>query len=104
MELLTPEHKEATVHHAKRFGGWWLGCLLLIGVIGLYANQQLPVLMFKAAQVCLGLLLAYVADRTLFSNAPDITSEMPTDMIGAARIVARAIVALAVIVGLTVGI
>jgi hypothetical protein len=104
MELLTPVHKEATVKHAKRFGGWWLGCLVLIGVIGLYANQQLPVLMFKAAQVCLGLMLAYVADRTLFSNAPNISCEMPTDMVGAARIVARAIVALAVIVGLTVGI
>jgi len=104
MELMTPEHKEATVKHARRWGGWWVAAFVLIGVIGFYAHQQLPVLSYKIAQVCIGLPLAYVADRTLFSNAPDISCEMPTDLVGGARILARAIVALAVIVGITVGI
>lgn len=104
MELMTPAAKEATVKHTKRWGGWWLGAILLIAVIGFVANQQLEVLAYKIAQVCVGLLLAYVADRTLFRNAPDVHYDMPADMLNAARLLARAIVALAVIIGVTVGI
>jgi len=103
MELMTPEHKEATVKHARRWGGWWVAVVFLIGVIGFVANQQIEVLAFKVAQVCLGLPLAYVADRTLFSNAPDISCDMSTDSVGAARLLARAVVALGVLVGITIG-
>lgn len=104
MELMTPVAKEATVKHAKRFGGWWVAAFGLVAVIGFVASQQLPVLMFKVSQVCIGLMLSYVADRTLFSNAPDVDHGMPRDTVSGARLVARAIVALAVIIGVTIGI
>jgi len=103
MELMTPVQKEATVQHAKRWGGWWVAALGLLIVIGFLASQQLEVLTYKVAQVCVGLLMSYVADRTLFSNAPEITCDMPSDVVGGARLVARAIVALGVLVGITIG-
>lgn len=104
MELMTPAAKEATVQHTKRWGGWWISAVVLIAVIGFVADQQLPILMFKIAQVCVGLLMAYVADRTLFSNAQDIDHGMPRDILSGCRLLARAIVAGFVIVGVTVGI
>ena len=103
MAMMSEEHKEKTVQHAKRFGGWWVASVVLIAVIGAVASQQIAVLAYKVAQVCLGLLLAYVADRSLFHHAPDISNDMPAGPLGGARIIARAIVALAVIVGLTIG-
>src|SRR5678816_3000554 len=103
MELMTPEHKEATVKHARRWGGWWIAAVLLIAVIGWVANQQIEVLLYKVAQVCVGLLMSYVADRTLFSNAPDVNCDM-TGAVAAARLHVRAIITLAVILGITIGI
>lgn len=102
MAMMSEASKVATVHHAKRFGGWWVAAVGLIVVIGFLAGQQIEVLIYKVAQVCVGLMLAYVADRTLFSNAPEVTCEM-SGSIGGARLIARAIVALGVLVGITVG-
>lgn len=99
---MTEASKVATVQHARRWGGWWIAGFVLVGVIGFIASQQLPVLLFKASQVCIGLPLAYVADRTLFSNAPDVKCDM-TGEVGGARLIARAIVALGVIIGITIG-
>lgn len=104
MAMMSEQSKEKTVVHAKRFGGWWLAAFGLVVVIGFIANQQLEVLAYKIAQVCVGVLLAYVADRSLFHHAPDITDDMPADPLRGARIIARAIIALAVIVGVTLGI
>lgn len=100
---MTEASKVATVQHARRWGGWWIAGFVLVGVIGFIASQQLPVLLFKASQVCIGLPLAYVADRTLFSNAPDVDYGMPRDVVSGARLIARAIVALAVVIGITIG-
>jgi len=102
MELMTPEHKEATVKHARRWGGWWVAALGLVVVIGFLASQQLEVLAYKVAQVCVGLLMSYVADRTLFSNAPDVNCDM-TGTVAAARLHVRAIITLAVVLGITIG-
>lgn len=102
MVMMTEAHKEATVQHAKRWGGWWVAALVLVVVIGWVANQQLEVLAYKVTQVCVGLLLTYVADRTLFSNAPDVNCGMIGE-VSAARLHARAIIALAVILGITIG-
>ena|SRR5688572_4727165 len=104
MELMTPVHKEATVKHVKRWGGWWAGVVLLVGVVGFVASQQIPVLLFKVSQVCIGVGLAYWTDRTMFSNAPEIHCDMPSDAIGAARLIARAIIVLGIVVGVTIGI
>lgn len=103
MELMTPAAKDATVKHTKRWGGWWLGAGLLIVVIGAYANQQLPVMAYKVALVCVAMFLSYVFDRTLFSNAPDVDRGMPRDILSAGRLIARAIVAGFVTTAVTLG-
>jgi hypothetical protein len=102
--MMTPETKEATVHHAKRWGGWWVGAVVLIAVIGVVANQQLEVVAYKIALLCIAMFLSYVFDRTLFSNAPDVDRGMPRDVLSAARLVARAVVAGFVITGVMLGI
>lgn len=103
MAMMTPEHKEATVQHAKRFGGWWLAALVLIVVIGFVANAQLEVLAWKVAVLCVGLLLSYVGDRTMFHNAPDVTCEM-SGTVAAARLHSRAILAGAIIIAVAIAI
>lgn len=95
---------EKTPQNVKRLGWWYLAITVGLVVVGLVASQQLAVLAFKVSQVCIGVLLAYIADRTLFRHAPDIAEDMAPDALSGARLLARAIVALAVIVGVTIGI
>lgn len=96
--------KQKTPTSVKRLGWWYLAITIGLIVVGLVANQQLAVLAYKVAQVCLGVLIAYVADRTLFRHAPDVSDDMPADFFGGCRLIARAIIAVAVILGLTIGI
>lgn len=104
MELITPATKVATVEHGKRWGGWWIGSAVLISVIAVVANQQLEVVAYKIALLCIAMFLSYVFDRTLFSNAQDVDRGMPRDVLSAARLVARAVVAGFVITGVMLGI
>ncbi len=86
-----------------RFGGWWIITGAALAVVGYMAGQQVMVLVYKVLQVTLGLLIAYTADRSLFHRALEINGDMPRDIFGAARLLARALVVLAVILGLTMG-
>lgn len=98
------ETKEAIKVESKRFGLWWLiSVLALVGVLW-KAPQQGEVLLYKLAQVTVGLLLAYFADKALFHYAPQVDPEMPRDVLSAGRLIARALIAIAVILGLTIGI
>jgi hypothetical protein len=94
---------ENTPQHVKRWGGWWVGAVGLVAVIGLIADEQLEVMAYKVALVCVGQLLSYVADRTIFSNAPEVSYEMSGE-VAAARLHARALIFLGVMIGITVGI
>ncbi len=87
----------------KRLPGWSLTSLIAVIGIAIFAPQQLPVLVFKVLQVTAGIGLAYLADKALFLNAPPI-DETSHDIYGAARLFSRAIVVLAVLLALSLGI
>ena len=101
---MATEETSTIVAQAKRFAWWWLISIAALGAVLWLAPQQGSVLLYKLAQVTVGLLLAYFADRALFDNGPYIDASMPRDVLSAGRLIARAIVALAIIIGLTVGI
>lgn len=96
--------KEAVVDHSKRFAGWWLISLASYAWVLWSSPENGSVLNYKLAMVTVGLLLTYWADRTLMWNAPAVQCDMPRDILSAARILSRAIIAYAVISGLTSGI
>ncbi len=101
MEAETPA---ALKVESKRFGLWWLiSILALVGVLW-KAPQQGEVLLYKLAQVTVGLLLAYFADKALFHYAPEIDPGMPRDILSAGRLIARAILALGILTALSIGI
>lgn len=103
MAMMSEEQKQKTVVHAKRFGSWWLIALIPLTGVVFIAPQQIEVLAFKVGQLAVAVLLAYLADRVLFDQAPKIQKGMHRDTVTAARIIARAIIALAITLGLTLG-
>lgn len=104
MELLSEVSKIETVRQAKRFKWWWLLSVAPVIAVMFIAPQQGGVLLFKVAQLSIGVLLVYAADRALFKHAPRISIDMPRDNLSAALVISRAIVALAVLIALTLGI
>lgn len=87
----------------KRLPGWWAAIAVLVLVIALVAGQQVAVHVWKVLQVVTGLALAYLADRALFWSSWGIDRQQPRDAVAAARLVARAVVAGAVILAMAVG-
>ncbi|MCG3776341.1 MAG: hypothetical protein JW395_3195 [Nitrospira sp.] len=87
----------------KRMKFWLIATGVLLAFVAWIAPQQFPVLAYKLVLVTIGVIATYVADRALFLNAPQIKSGMQRDLISAARIIGRALIALAVIQGLTQG-
>lgn len=91
------------VQEKVRLFDWWIYAAAALVVVGIFAWDQLQVLAWKVALTSAGVVLAYAADRALFFRTIRINAEMPTDLFGAARLLARAIVVLAVMVGVTAG-
>jgi hypothetical protein len=88
--------------HLKRLPGWWSTSLIALGVVAWIAPQQLGVLTFKLLQITIAVGLAYLADKALFRDTLNV-DEVPHDIFGAARLLSRALVALAIILGFCVG-
>jgi hypothetical protein len=95
---------EAVKTHAKRFGGWWLSAAIALAIVSQVAPQQLEVVVYKVFLVNLGVVLGYVADRSLFNRVAYVDETLDHDVFGAARILCRAIAMLAATLGLTLGI
>lgn len=93
----------AVKHNVTRLPGWWFSVVVTLAIVGFVADQQLEVLTYKVLQVNVGLILWYCADRTMFKNALNL-SESKADLYGGCRLIARAIVGLACIIGVTIGI
>lgn len=88
-----------------RLPGWYLTVVVLIAAIWWISPQQLPVVLYKAMLVALAVVLSYIADRSMFARLADrLSSTMPRDAFSAARVLARALVFLAVMLGFTLGI
>ena len=92
------------IRFSRRFGPWWLASLVALLLVVWLAPQQVSVLIYKLLQITIAVKAAYWADRALFRHAPPIDDTMLADPLHAARLLARAIVAFAVIVGITLGI
>lgn len=90
--------------NAQRMAGWIVATVVLVVAIALIAPAQLGVVLYKVALLTLATVLAYLIDRTLFRHLRGIATSTPGDVLSAARLLGRAIVFLAVVIGVTLGI
>jgi hypothetical protein len=87
-----------------RMSGWTLLAVVLIGAVYLVAPAQLSVVVYKVTLLALATVLAYLIDRSLFKRVRDrVNEKMPRDVFSAARLLARALVFVAVVLGITLG-
>ena len=85
-----------------RLSGWTGIALALLGLIGLIAPAQLPVVLYKCALAVIGVVLAYWADRALYPYARP-HELMDDDWIMSLGCLRRALIVIACVLGLTLG-
>lgn len=86
----------------KRLPGWWAVSLILLGIVGWVAFQQLGVLLYKTSQVVLGVVLGYLADKTLYRHCPPVDM-LQYDFYAGCRLVSRALIVLGTLLALSIG-
>lgn len=87
-----------------RMWDWAIYALVLLVIVWLVAPAQLSVVVYKVTLLALATVLAYLIDRSLFKRVRDrVNEKMPRDVFSAARLLARALVFLAVVLGVTLG-
>lgn len=87
-----------------RMTDWTIVTVFLVGVIWWVSPQQLPVVAYKTAQLTLAIVISYHADRAIFARVRDrLGPDMPRDSFAAARLIARALIFLGCVLGLTLG-
>lgn len=88
-----------------RMWDWWVYAVVAALFIFWVAPAQLQVTAYKVSLVTLAVVLGYLADRALFARAADrIAYDQPRDIYSSARLVARALIVFAVVLGVTHGI
>ena len=88
-----------------RMWGWMLATVAAAALVWWLAPAQAGVVAYKISLITLALLIGYWADSSLFARADDrIEKGMRRDAVSAARVIARALVVLAVVLGVTLGI
>lgn len=85
---------------APRLFGWGLTALLLVMALAWLAPQQLPVVAYKLTLVTLAVVLAYWLDRALFPYQRPHKLEGWVAVFASCR---RALIVLACVLGLTLG-
>src|ERR1044071_1903798 len=98
-DALPPPLTPTIVSQVKRTQNWTLITIGLLAIVAIGARQQLMVLLYKTLQITLAVVVSYHADRLLFRFAPGIELDMLKDNVSAARLLARALVAVAVVLG-----
>lgn len=96
--------KVGAVQQWTRMRGWWLASAAALGVVTVIAPHQLTIVVYKLALVTIGVQAVYWSDRMLFRNTVHIDGKLPKDVYGGCRLLARAIVAHAVLSALASGI
>jgi hypothetical protein len=86
---------------APRLWGWQLGAIGLVALVGVLSPQNLPVLAYKLALVCLAGVAGYWLDRNIFPYARPDRLQHPIHV--AAAYIRRAIIVAAAMVGVTMG-
>lgn len=94
--------RPAVLNNPPRLSGWTGIAAALLLLIGLIAPAQLPVVLYKCALSVIGVVLAYWADRVLYPYA------RPHELIGddwimSLACIRRAVIVLACVLGLTLG-
>lgn len=87
-----------------RLWDWWAYALVAFIVIALTSPHNLETVVYKIGLTSLGLVLGYLADRAIFARVRDrIDQKMRRDIFSAARLLARALIVFAVVLGVTGG-
>lgn len=88
-----------------RMWDWLVYAVILFVIIALVAPQQVPVVAYKASLLALAVILAYMADRSLFKRVADqLDGRMARDLVGAARVISRALIFLGVCIVFGMGV
>jgi hypothetical protein len=85
-----------------RMWPWYAVTAVLVVAIAVLQPQQLPVVAYKMMLLTLACAVAHTIDRTLFSHEMD--GFIARDVVTAARTVARALIYLGTVLGVTLGI
>lgn len=87
--------------HLPRMSGWLIAIFALAIVVAIKAPQNLWIVPYKLLLVCVAAWIAHRLDKTFFSEkTPAVIGESKDDL----REISRAIVFLAVVLGLTLGV
>ena len=82
---------------------WYIVTAALMVAIYFVAPQQLSVVTYKVLLVSLAGVLALTIDRSLYKRWGPLIDGMERSNVGAARVLARALVFLAVVLGVSLG-
>jgi hypothetical protein len=93
----------AMVRKLPRMWQWYLIAAVLVVVIWLVTPQQVPVVIYKLCMLVIAAVLAFCVDRSLFKVLQHAVPSSDA-IFSAARMIARALVFLAVVIGVTLGI
>jgi hypothetical protein len=89
--------------YAPRLTGWMaLAVVLLVG-LAVLQPQQMGVILYKIALVVVAVVVSYAADRSIYGRVDKLNETLKRDTVGAARVLSRAIIFVAVMLGLTQG-
>lgn len=100
-----PESEGKKIVKIFRMWDWWLYVAVLIAVVSYIAPQQLSVVAYKACLLALAVVIAYLADRSLFMRTSDqIHERMQRDILSACRVISRALIFVGVCIVFGMGI
>lgn len=94
-----------TAKRLPRLWVWMVVAVLLLAGVAYVSPQQFPVVMYKLSMVTVSAVVAYWIDRSLFkyTGQARMDPDMERDLYGAARLVARALVYVGTVLGVTLG-
>jgi hypothetical protein len=85
-----------------RLWQWQVATAAIALLLWAVSPQQFEVVLYKTGLVTLGVVLAYWVDRSLFGRIPH--GAIVPNVLTAARFVARALIVVGIVLGLTLGI
>jgi hypothetical protein len=96
--------KDRLPEKTPRLTGWTILAVALVGIIGVIAPQQLPVVLYKLALVIIGGIVGYWLDRGLFPYArPHEQYNSASSPVQGMSCLRRALIVIACVLGLTMG-
>jgi hypothetical protein len=77
----------------------------LIAIVVYVSPHQFPVVLYKLSMVTVSAVIAYWIDRSLFklSAQPRVDNTMERDLYSAMRLIARALIYVGTVLGVTLG-